>query len=44
MAISRIQQVNHALNCSLETETSHLIHQLLTNPATHTSTIEVGQL
>ncbi|MFG2961374.1 hypothetical protein ACGF5O_47625 [Streptomyces sp. NPDC048291] len=29
MAISRIQQVNHALDCSLETETSHLIHELL---------------
>ncbi|WP_405914593.1 hypothetical protein [Streptomyces sp. NBC_00728] len=31
MAISRVQQVNHALDCSLETETQQLIHELL-NP------------
>ncbi|MFD8725472.1 hypothetical protein ACFV2H_47930 [Streptomyces sp. NPDC059629] len=44
MAISRIQHINHALDCSLEIETSQLIHKLLTNPATHTGTIKVGQL
>ncbi|MFD4604392.1 hypothetical protein ACFWPQ_41045 [Streptomyces sp. NPDC058464] len=43
-AISRLQQVNHALDCSLETETSQLIHQLLSGPAMHTSTLKVGQL
>ncbi|MFF4317079.1 hypothetical protein [Streptomyces sp. NPDC001507] len=42
-AISRIQQINHTLDCSLETETSQLIHHLLNNPPPHTSTTEVGQ-
>ncbi|MGW5657258.1 LysM peptidoglycan-binding domain-containing protein [Streptomyces humi] len=36
MAISRVQQVNRALDCSLETETSQLIHDLLNNPTPHT--------
>ncbi|MFJ9752712.1 hypothetical protein [Streptomyces chartreusis] len=31
-AITRVQQVNHALDCSLETETSQLINHLLNNP------------
>ncbi|MBW8800062.1 MAG: LysM peptidoglycan-binding domain-containing protein [Streptomyces sp.] len=39
MAISRVQQVNRALDCSLEIETSQLIHELLrTRPhARHSS-------
>ncbi|MEU9412226.1 hypothetical protein AB0E08_41940 [Streptomyces sp. NPDC048281] len=32
MAISRVQQVNRALDCSLEIETSQLIHELLNGP------------
>ncbi|MFE4582918.1 hypothetical protein [Streptomyces chartreusis] len=31
-AITRVQQVNHALDCSLETETFQLINELLSNP------------
>ncbi len=31
-AITRVQQVNHALDCSLETETFQLINELLNNP------------
>ncbi|MFF4121306.1 hypothetical protein ACFY0P_49050 [Streptomyces sp. NPDC001714] len=42
-AITRIQQINHALDCSLENETSQLIHHLLNNPAPHTSTLKAGQ-
>jgi nucleoid-associated protein YgaU len=32
-AITRVQQVNHTLDCSLETETFQLINELLNNPA-----------
>ncbi|MBT1098109.1 LysM peptidoglycan-binding domain-containing protein [Streptomyces sp. Tu102] len=32
-AITRVQQVNQALDCSLETETFQLINQLLNNPS-----------
>ncbi|WP_405576249.1 hypothetical protein [Streptomyces sp. NBC_01092] len=32
-AITRVQQVNHALDCSLETETFQLINELLNTPA-----------
>ncbi|MEU9662901.1 hypothetical protein [Streptomyces chartreusis] len=32
-AITRVQQVNRALDCSLETETFQLINELLNNPA-----------
>ncbi|WP_329600193.1 LysM peptidoglycan-binding domain-containing protein [Streptomyces pseudovenezuelae] len=31
-AITRVQQVNRALDCSLETETEQLIHELLNGP------------
>ncbi|MFM9705589.1 hypothetical protein [Streptomyces galilaeus] len=33
-AITRVQQVNRALDCSLETETEHLINDLLNQPGT----------
>ncbi|MGW7647292.1 LysM peptidoglycan-binding domain-containing protein [Streptomyces bobili] len=33
-AITRLQQVNQALDCSLETETTHLINQLLNSQGT----------
>ncbi|MGI5380714.1 LysM peptidoglycan-binding domain-containing protein [Streptomyces sp. CA-251387] len=33
-AITRVQQVNRALDCSLETETEQLINELLNGPAT----------
>ncbi|MER5757224.1 hypothetical protein [Streptomyces sp. NPDC002088] len=33
-AITRVQQVNQALDCSLETETTQLINQLLNGPGT----------
>jgi hypothetical protein len=31
-AITRVQQVNQALDCSLELETEHLINELLNGP------------
>ncbi|MFF8867895.1 hypothetical protein ACF08B_38310 [Streptomyces sp. NPDC015139] len=34
MAISRVQQVNRALDCSLEMETTHLINELLNGSGT----------
>ncbi|MEU6284939.1 hypothetical protein [Streptomyces sp. NPDC047028] len=34
MAISRVQQVNHALDCSLEMETTQLINELLNGSGT----------
>ncbi|MFJ4649272.1 hypothetical protein ACIP6Q_38025 [Streptomyces bobili] len=33
-AVTRVQQVNRALDCSLETETEHLINELLNQPGT----------
>ncbi|MFI8301729.1 hypothetical protein ACIGCZ_38175 [Streptomyces nigra] len=33
-AITRVQQVNHDLDCSLETETTQLINELLSRPGT----------
>jgi hypothetical protein len=34
-AIARVQQVNRALDCSLESETEHLINDLLSTPHPH---------
>ncbi|MFK0113147.1 hypothetical protein [Streptomyces sp. NPDC091217] len=36
MAISRIQHINHALDCSPEPETQQLIHELLSSPTPRT--------
>ncbi|MFF7987091.1 hypothetical protein ACFZDK_49825 [Streptomyces sp. NPDC007901] len=44
-AITRVQQINRALDCSLEPETEQLIHHLLTSttPHPHPSPVKAGQ-
>ncbi|MEV5850422.1 hypothetical protein AB0M32_51570 [Streptomyces sp. NPDC051985] len=42
-AITRLQQINRTLDCSLEPETEQLIHHLLTSTTPHPSGAQAGQ-